>query len=782
MLRDRIMRRLRLNRLFFRILLYFISLLLPIIITGIVFYSQFFDRVKVESLNKLQLNLHSAASTIDIYLRTAQETSFSIFHDHNLYLLPYAEYNDYDRIRMADVSRKLSNMSISLGAITDHLFFYADDSVIYSAEGIDSFSSYFDRLYTFELYDKTFWRDKLLTGKPLEFLQVSNLQRRNGSLKPVVPIVMTDTLNGHRGVMVTTISVEMLEQTIRSYMQSEANWFVVTDHLGQLILNSYPGELKASSLMELTEAEAYRNGRSVQEHLRIEGTPSIAVHYQAETYGWHYYSILPISDLKQQSRYVLTLIVIICLTLVVIGIGLAFFFTFNLYTPIKRLRDFIREKNGVFDEQGRLPDYADEFQQIDSGIHQLIKRTHDFKSNAQMMSAELNDRLIVNYLYGYASPKDENELRKRLQEQLFFKNPGYVCCHVKFDFKVSFYKEIQDTDRLIILDKIKSIVWAILRISMHTHVVEDDHQLYICLFNLREQESLKHVKQALQHLIDTFKYDLQYCCIHIGVGRVHHDLQGLKQSHIEAIYALEAADSELDFQIVDASELPSVALQYVYSVMDESIVLNCLQSQNETSLIHKIDEILQKNEMVGSHRLSSLITDIYRTGCRLMAEYGEDPRRLGEPEEYELLRDTSEALPDVAEKKQLLIRFCVRLMQWLGERNGDTPSKLIPSIIEYVETHYLEDLYLEKIADELGVSAKYVSRAFSEKIGVTLSHYISSYRMSKAKELLERTDMKISDISEGVGIFSRSTFIRLFKRHVGITPLEYRKLHKGVSS
>lgn len=71
----------RLNRLFFRILLYFLSLLLPIIIIGAVFYINVSNRLQDEFTQKVQMNLQSSANTIEIYMRTIQETSINFFYE-----------------------------------------------------------------------------------------------------------------------------------------------------------------------------------------------------------------------------------------------------------------------------------------------------------------------------------------------------------------------------------------------------------------------------------------------------------------------------------------------------------------------------------------------------------------------------------------------------------------------------------------------------------------------------------------------------------------------------
>ena len=51
-------------------------------------------------------------------------------------------------------------------------------------------------------------------------------------------------------------------------------------------------------------------------------------------------------------------------------------------------------------------------------------------------------------------------------------------------------------------------------------------------------------------------------------------------------------------------------------------------------------------------------------------------------------------------------------------------------------------------------------------------------RMKRAKELLERTDMPVSRVSESVGYANHGKFAHSFKRFTGFLPLEYRKMHQ----
>ncbi|WP_313755928.1 helix-turn-helix transcriptional regulator [Tissierella sp.] len=67
---------------------------------------------------------------------------------------------------------------------------------------------------------------------------------------------------------------------------------------------------------------------------------------------------------------------------------------------------------------------------------------------------------------------------------------------------------------------------------------------------------------------------------------------------------------------------------------------------------------------------------------------------------------------------------------------------------------------------------------FRNEKGVTLNDYIISCRIDKAKELLINTDSTAKDISESVGYYDNRYFYTLFKKKVGMTTEEFRKLRK----
>ena len=88
---------------------------------------------------------------------------------------------------------------------------------------------------------------------------------------------------------------------------------------------------------------------------------------------------------------------------------------------------------------------------------------------------------------------------------------------------------------------------------------------------------------------------------------------------------------------------------------------------------------------------------------------------------------------------------------------------------------------LQGIAGEMCLSEKYVSRLFKQKHGLNYREFKIHVKITRAKELLTNSDMPVHYIAEELGYQNAETFIRLFKRKTGQTPLEYRNHGKGAA-
>ena len=111
------------------------------------------------------------------------------------------------------------------------------------------------------------------------------------------------------------------------------------------------------------------------------------------------------------------------------------------------------------------------------------------------------------------------------------------------------------------------------------------------------------------------------------------------------------------------------------------------------------------------------------------------------------------------------------------ERVGPVWQEKIDRIVEQVNTRYPEDISVERLAAESGMSVAHLRRLFVRTIGMSPGRYITTTRINAASRLLEQTNLCISDIASDTGFCDQSHFTKMFKSVRGLTPGAYRKRH-----
>lgn len=101
-------------------------------------------------------------------------------------------------------------------------------------------------------------------------------------------------------------------------------------------------------------------------------------------------------------------------------------------------------------------------------------------------------------------------------------------------------------------------------------------------------------------------------------------------------------------------------------------------------------------------------------------------------------------------------------------------KKITDSVKKAIEANYSDpDLSVEGIAKNAYINSCYLRKVFKKELNMTVCDYITGIRMSKAKELIESNNIKISYISEMVGYCDSNYFSKCFKKYFGISPSEY---------
>lgn len=96
--------------------------------------------------------------------------------------------------------------------------------------------------------------------------------------------------------------------------------------------------------------------------------------------------------------------------------------------------------------------------------------------------------------------------------------------------------------------------------------------------------------------------------------------------------------------------------------------------------------------------------------------------------------------------------------------------------MHYFRENYRSEINVEDYALSRGMSASNFYRVFKQISGSTPLQYILKLRLSNAQNLLENSNLSIAEIASAVGYENPLYFSRLFNKHIGVSPSEYRKM------
>jgi len=111
--------------------------------------------------------------------------------------------------------------------------------------------------------------------------------------------------------------------------------------------------------------------------------------------------------------------------------------------------------------------------------------------------------------------------------------------------------------------------------------------------------------------------------------------------------------------------------------------------------------------------------------------------------------------------------------------------KAYPSIIKetkqfILNNYYREDISLLDAAEYVNLSPQHLSRLFKKEMGITFVDYLTQVRIEKAIELFDDDNLKMYEIAEKIGYATQHYFSSVFKKVLGVSPVEYRNQCKGM--
>ncbi|MFW2491980.1 response regulator [Clostridium chromiireducens] len=129
---------------------------------------------------------------------------------------------------------------------------------------------------------------------------------------------------------------------------------------------------------------------------------------------------------------------------------------------------------------------------------------------------------------------------------------------------------------------------------------------------------------------------------------------------------------------------------------------------------------------------------------------------------------------DDVNDKLLKDQYTINVKENKSRNTNKIKMKLFEDVKNYIRENIEEELELEKVANNFGLSVYYFSRTFKEVTGVNFSDYVNKCRIDIAKELLLSGEMNVKEVCYKVGYNDPNYFSKVFKKYEGVSPVNFK--------
>lgn len=565
------------------------------------------------------------------------------------------------------------------------------------------------------------------------------------------------------------MELENMLQTLTPYNNGVT---MLLDEEGRLLLSSSYEPNQMEILQQLQEAMPAVEDGSFIEQLGDEA--------YSVTYGtlarfndrWTYVSASPMNAIIAPVLFLSRLIFVISAAGLLLAGLLSWVMLKRVYLPIQQLLQLLRFGNKTAGQE------KDEFKFIEQQWQHV---TMESESLQERLSEQRNlgkEGFLLQLLQGYLQTLSNKDLAKRMR--IYGYDPDgkdFMVMHIQILGVGQGNSRFREGDEGLASFAVTNIIQDLVKGSHISYETMNLHDLSIGVLligsSLRQKKQTIHqtVERIIQVIDRMFQVKLT-----ITLSTATTDLKEIAYLYEQARQAtsfrsLEPGNQWFDLETNDPfGEHGKV----VYPFNREKELLQALRmndlAEADKALQHFFEQLYKEadKEIVVQQGAQQLLGSLQH----LMLRSQVDPHQLFEGvnmfERIAQLRD-----PEALEA-WFRIEVIVPFVQELEKRSNLQMKQMVDKIILHMEQHYMEDLSLDQFADEEGIPAYALSKAFKQQTSYNFIDYLTQIRLDHAKHLLLTTDLKMNDIAERVG-YQQSYFNRIFKKHEGITPTQFRK-------
>jgi len=565
------------------------------------------------------------------------------------------------------------------------------------------------------------------------------------------------------------INTHQLYRLIISNLESSSElWIYDQDNMPVFSSEkTYPSYITSDTLTKMASDQ--------DRTLKVNG--NICFYNESSITGWKYVYIMQNSLFHPTLLHTLEVLAPVLILILISALVISFFVTMLLYKPFQHLLSSIENKKLTPQSGSR-----NELDYLNYAFSEITDYQNELQTIVDNISDEVTDKMFSDLLTGqHISYANINEILNSIHSS-FQADAVYVACVVRGNGLNS----LNDAQRKKILRETGNIVAAFgKRVDAVFHVQFVDPQSIAIVLSFDVNSSPSGKKREILNLelplITALKQTDPTAAF--GKGHLYHSILDIGFSYKEAVDSLTAAPAAFLSAQLPAkpeesmdntaaapaffieSDMKNRAKQVAALVSegDKSGALSLSERVTEDVILHS--DFSSQKELIRSF-LSSLYTRFHEAGY-LEEDLTEDVF-LSAVKSDAAEQDPAALKAGALQESEHMINEGIKTVR-------RQQNRYILAAKKYIEAHYNESgLSLNSIADEIGVTSNYLSKLFVASLGIYFTDYLNNCRIEHSVRQLKNTDRSVNEIGAECGFNSAQNFIRVFKKHMGCTPGQYR--------
>lgn len=435
------------------------------------------------------------------------------------------------------------------------------------------------------------------------------------------------------------------------------------------------------------------------------------------------------------------------------------------------------------------PVYEDQLLDV---MQRLVNRIHmESKKNQafQQLESSLKESLPLarrKFLEGWISGEDKKlsesvSTMKALGFEIHAERIGVVCIQI-YDWAG---KGDDEESRSMIRFAVGNIAEEVLNKDWRVEVcpldtIEADVFSFVAPFgesatNLNEealQTRCEHIEMYLRDILN----------IHVSIGiSCCASIHLLKYSCIQALSAASLAVFEGYGKVFHAASVErfeqSGDVPDLLSPEWRKSLIRSLQTNDKEAIVHLASDMVRHIDSLRNAYSPLKISRQLRLEWLSLWDNWKNEKPFNENAHtiyFQIKSSWIAAKPTLATLQTLLLSNLAVIQE--RHVHDHAHKRLMDQALAYIGQHYRAGVTLNDVAEQVHVSPWHFSKLFHEIVGITFSQYIVQVKMQEAKNLLQKTGLKIYEIADLAGYKDVRHFVKTFKEVEGVTPTQYRNL------